>query len=53
MKRETRHTVFLTLLAVALVVITYVMAMWVEQQRASIWAEEMRKAGVPAGSVPR
>lgn len=50
MKRETRHAVFLTLLALALVAITYVAAMWMEQQRAAIWAEEMRKAGVPAGA---
>lgn len=48
MKRETKDCVLLTLLAVALVVVGYVVSLWWESQ-AAIWAEEMRKAGVPAG----
>ena len=53
MKRETRDGVFATLLVVALLALCYVVnGLW-EQRRAAIWAEEMRKAGVPAGAVPR
>jgi hypothetical protein len=48
MTRETKDGIALTLLAVALVVIGYVVSLWWESQRAAIWAEEMRKAGVPA-----
>lgn len=53
MRQEKRDAVLLTLLAVALVAIGYVVSLWWEQQRAAIWADEMRKAGVPAGAVPR
>lgn len=49
MKRQTRDGIALTLLAVALVAVSYVVSLWWESQRAAIWAEEMRKAGVPAG----
>ena len=53
MRQEKRDAIWLTLLAVALVVVGYVASLWWESQRAAIWAEEMRKAGVPAGAVPR
>lgn len=57
MKRETKHAVFLTLLAVALVAVLAVVGRYaqldLERRKAAIWAEEMRKAGVPAGAVPR
>jgi hypothetical protein len=50
MKRETKDGIALTLLAVAFVVVCYVVSLWSERHRAAIWAEEMRKAGVPAGA---
>lgn len=49
MRRQIKDGVLLTLLAVALVAVGYVVSLWWESQRAAIWAEEMRKAGVPAG----
>jgi hypothetical protein len=50
MKRQTRDGIALTLLAVALVAVCCWVSLWWESQRAAIWAEEMRKAGVPAGA---
>ena len=49
MKRQTRDGIALTLLAVALVAVCCWVSLWWESQRAAIWAEEMRKSGVPAG----
>lgn len=54
-KQDDRpYTILLVILLLGIMVVSFFVYRWQEQWRASIWAEELRKAGVtaPAG-VPR